>query len=225
MKKLKPTVAIISVVLFIASCEKDDTNSTPSCQINCENGGVVTSTCSCDCPDGYTGLNCEIKTNPVQIVTVNRNPGTYYQIKPVRSNGDNEFDGIVDVTIKVDLEISSDKTKVYAVSDALFYEPKGDYSTAIINPNLSSSRILLYTAPSGKKIDYINSTTGIIMGPVRLNSTGTHFVNNLSVSNHFLHKIEFIADTSGDDLPSDGSSDRCRYRIYFDDFEVAISNK
>jgi hypothetical protein len=225
MKNKIKFLAILTVSVMIASCEKEVDPPEPSCNIVCMNGGTVTSNCGCACPSGFTGTNCQTSLNNSQMVTVNLNPGTYHQILPIKTNGDNEFDGQVYVTINVTLEISSDRRKIHAVNELLFYEPGGDHTTARIIPGNSASKILLYTAPAGKKIDFINSSTQINYGPHLIqNYHGTTFINNLNASNHFLHKIEFIADTQGNDLPANGTTSYSRYRIYFDDFQVAISD-
>ena len=57
MKKLKLIFTTLFVIFFFAQCEKP-------CTRTCSNGGIVNSKCGCDCPNGYTGENCQIAPIP-----------------------------------------------------------------------------------------------------------------------------------------------------------------
>lgn len=59
MKKLKSIFAILVVVVLFTSCTPE-----PPCSRICNNGGKVNSNCGCDCPNGYTGDNCQIAPIP-----------------------------------------------------------------------------------------------------------------------------------------------------------------
>jgi hypothetical protein len=59
-------VGNISATIHIANddCNEDDYNFSVKgkgvCSTVCQNGGLVNTSCGCDCPSGYTGANCEI---------------------------------------------------------------------------------------------------------------------------------------------------------------------
>jgi len=51
--------------LAMFSCSSSDSDS---CEpITCFNGGISTSDCGCDCPEGYTGANCSVEVEPATI--------------------------------------------------------------------------------------------------------------------------------------------------------------
>lgn len=222
MKKLKSIIAICAVAALIASCKKDDNAPLnppiPSCQTECLNGGTVNSNCGCDCPTGYTGTNCQtVVPPPVNYTTVQVNVNSLlsYQLPPIRYAGDNEFGGHIRINGSIQLTLGSNSTKIYAVVNATYIESAGGMDTkAKIDGNLNSNRKLLYTAPAGKKVYSFNSTasTSFYWYP----STNYHGTGNLYPGN-FVYRIEMIGDTSGDDLPSDGTTERSRFRIWFND--------
>lgn len=57
MKKITSILTIIAALAVFISCKKP-------CSTVCENGGIVTENCGCDCPSDYTGPQCEIKIAP-----------------------------------------------------------------------------------------------------------------------------------------------------------------
>ncbi len=214
MKKIKLLLIIAVTTVFISSCKKED--PTPSCQVTCNNGGTVTANCGCDCPSGFTGTNCQTKI--LNTINVSVNHDNYYQLYPLRYQGDNEFGGRIAIDGYVRLITGSNNTKIYGVVDADFRELGGS-TRAIIDGNLSANRILLYTAPAGKTIYNIVSTNYQPFSWYPLfdyHGIGYEYYNN------FVYKIEMVGDTTGDDLPSDGTTGRTRFRIWFDDFTVTI---
>ena len=231
MKNLKLILAISALAVMISSCKKDESpspssggGSTTSCTTTCQNGGTVNSNCGCDCPTGYTGTNCQTKT-PVY-TSVNVNPSTaYHQLAPQWYWGDDDFGGYLTIEWNTQLFMTNNNTKIYAKVFADFREyPTTGNTAAWIDPSLSSNQILLYTAPAGKKIYSINCsyTNGNTLYPGG-NFHGTNtFIN--TGSNSYFNKIDVIGDTSGPDLPYDGSTERSRFRIYFKSFNITLTN-
>ncbi len=53
------------IAIVFLGCSSD---SSDDCQsITCLNGGISNSDCGCDCPQGYTGSNCNIQIQPTTI--------------------------------------------------------------------------------------------------------------------------------------------------------------
>lgn len=63
MKKIKSIIAIFTIVVLNASCNKCDTV--------CKNGGTVTESCGCNCPGGYSGPYCENYNPCYNIICLN----------------------------------------------------------------------------------------------------------------------------------------------------------
>ncbi|MGB6034788.1 MAG: hypothetical protein WBG42_00870 [Cryomorphaceae bacterium] len=66
MKNLKLSFLVSLMIILFAGCEKDDDDDSPQgCTIICQNGGTVASSnCSCNCPAGFTGANCQNQNTP-----------------------------------------------------------------------------------------------------------------------------------------------------------------
>ncbi|CAN5664347.1 hypothetical protein BH11BAC1_BH11BAC1_00060 [soil metagenome] len=226
MKKLKLMFVLFAATALISSCKKNDT--TPNCNTVCQNGGTVDANCGCDCPSGFTGANCQTIVNSVTFypVTVNVNSNSYHQLCPNWYSGDDDFGGCLSIPWSVNLFITSSDTKIYAKVYANYIECSNTgYTAAKVDPNLSSNQILLYTAPFGKRIYSINcgcSNSGTVYP--NLNQHGTMTLVNTN-TNSYLNKMEFIGDTSGPDLPCDGSSERSRFRVYFKSFDITLINQ
>lgn len=213
-----------TIIVLFNSCKKEKVKPDPPCTTTCQNGGTVTPDCGCKCPSGYTGPNCQnlVYTNDMASL----DPGIYYQLCPSWYSGDDDFGGCLTIDWRVQLVLSHNDTRIYAKIYARYKEYTSTGNTAAwIDPNLASSQKLLYTAPAGKKIHTIKSNYsygGRINPPC-------DFYNTISYidigSNSFLSKINFIGDTSGPDLPCDGSTERSRFRIYFKSFGVTLVNQ
>jgi len=68
MKNLLKKFTILSIIVIVFGCSKDDvSSSTPCVPITCLNGGTSKPDCGCDCPIGYTGNNCGTQVTPTKI--------------------------------------------------------------------------------------------------------------------------------------------------------------
>lgn len=65
MKTIIPKLLVLLLVIFFFSCSSDST--TPCVPISCLNGGTSTSDCGCNCPQGFTGINCGTQITPSQV--------------------------------------------------------------------------------------------------------------------------------------------------------------
>ena len=219
--------ALTTAIIF-TSCEKGEENPSdvvsPTCNNVCQNGGTVNANCGCDCPSGFTGTNCQ--TPVVSIISVPLNPNYARQLAPVKYWGDDDFGGCISINWKVQLVFNSTRTKVYAEVFADYRECGSTGNTAAwIDPDLSSNQILLYTAPTGKKILNVNCGSSYSYTEIPnhdYHGTITRLIND---NNSFLNKLEFIGDTQGSDLPYDGTTERSRCRVYFKTFNVSLINK
>jgi hypothetical protein len=222
MKRLKLIIQSFLIIVLVNSCEKVDPVS--SCSKTCLNGGTVTANCGCNCPAGYSGENCQnlVYTS----VPVNIDPNIYHQLCPAWYFGDDDYGGCLSIEWSVQLVLTNNNTKAYARIYANYKECSSTGNTAAwIDPDLASNQILLYTAPAGKKIHSINSAYYYTRTEYPVyDFHGTLIITNSNV-NSFLNKIELIGDTSGSDLPCDGSTERSRYRVYFKSFGVTLVNQ
>lgn len=225
MKKLTSLLTICATIAMISSCKKSVPVPDPvpaPCNIVCNNGGTVNQNCGCDCPTGFTGTNCQTPVNTLTTLNVSINKDLFYTLPPLRYAGDNEYAGYIRIDGKVTLETGANNTKIYGVVNATYIENNGGDTKAKIDGNSSANRILLYTAPTGKKVVSINSYAPYAFywypAPHQLGKGEL-------VANKFVYKIEMIGDTVGDDLPSDGTVENARFRIWFDDFNITIGNQ
>jgi hypothetical protein len=212
MKKLLVILTIVSINLFVTSCTKD--NPLPQNKIETPP------------PPNPLPPNPPPPNPPPPIYTpihVSIDNSVYHQLHLDWYSGDDDFGGWMTINGWVKLILADNNTRVYAQVSAEYDEYSSTGNTkARIDPNSDANKILLYTSPSGKKVSSINSNSylsfhwypsGDYHGIGVLNSTG------------FVHKIEMIGDTSGPDLPCDGSTGRSRFRIYFDDFDITITDQ
>jgi|GEM_PF-2281409 hypothetical protein len=55
----------LSCVIAVSSCRKDEPDPpSEGCTITCQNGGTVTASCECNCPNGFYGTNCQNQQTP-----------------------------------------------------------------------------------------------------------------------------------------------------------------
>ncbi len=67
MKNCVKGLSMLLIIALFFGCSKDD--SEESCTpIACENGGVSTADCGCNCPVGFTGLDCSTQVAPTKIL-------------------------------------------------------------------------------------------------------------------------------------------------------------
>jgi hypothetical protein len=84
MKILLKTL-FLALTLTFFSCS-NGSDSEPCIPITCLNGGISNIDCGCDCPIGYTGVNCSEQVTPSKITI------TKFTVKvfPItQTNGDN----------------------------------------------------------------------------------------------------------------------------------------
>lgn len=81
MKKFLLNTALVTILfLAFSGCSSDsDSSCTP---IPCLNGGVSNSDCGCDCPDGYTGINCATQVQPTKIKITKIRVTSFPNLKP-----------------------------------------------------------------------------------------------------------------------------------------------
>ncbi len=64
MKKL---FALLVVLMLNINCSSDSNDSAACTPIPCLNGGTSNANCGCDCPQGYSGVNCSTQMLPTTI--------------------------------------------------------------------------------------------------------------------------------------------------------------
>ncbi|MEP7170472.1 MAG: hypothetical protein ABI855_13970, partial [Bacteroidota bacterium] len=145
-----------------------------------------------------------------------------FDLCPYKTTGDFEFNGHMNVSGSVELSITSDKKKIIASVYANFIENGGRADTkASIDGNLSTGQIILFVAPGKKKITKIETSDRVEIFNFTQQS-GNYQPMHKEYSS-FVHKIEVVGDVKGKDLPCDGSTNKSRFRIYFNDFKVILS--
>jgi hypothetical protein len=76
---MKKTISILSLLLILTvSCSSEGESDNACTPITCLNGGTQTVDCGCDCPEGYSGVNCSTRLTPSSVkitrVVVNKFP-------------------------------------------------------------------------------------------------------------------------------------------------------
>ncbi|MFK7772690.1 MAG: hypothetical protein AB8F94_11145 [Saprospiraceae bacterium] len=165
MKLLKPTLfllALLCIVLSTQSC-KDACDD-----IDCQNGGICEEG-SCNCPDGFSGVNCEIED-----LCVTQNVDC--------QNGGTCFDGACDCpegVIGSNCE-SFDPTKVQFLLD-------GGYSPQVLFEGGISLDSLYGKVYKDGLIFYLNTDngTGMVasMSDLTLSNWGCYVTDNLNINN------------------------------------------
>ncbi|MEZ4808252.1 MAG: hypothetical protein R2815_12385 [Flavobacteriales bacterium] len=92
---------ILGLVITTSACTKDEiTPAGDNCSITCQNGGILTQDCSCDCPPGFNGPTCENSTTQQE--------PTGFQISAIRliswmpSNGGQPWDATSNIPGSID---------------------------------------------------------------------------------------------------------------------------
>ncbi len=49
----------LCLVFIVSSCSDDDDDTSSNCNLSCQNGGALIPGCSCACPEGFIGQECE----------------------------------------------------------------------------------------------------------------------------------------------------------------------
>ena len=65
MKTIFKRLSVLTIAFLFFNCSSDST--TPCVPISCLNGGTSTPDCGCNCPQGYTGINCSTQIAPTKI--------------------------------------------------------------------------------------------------------------------------------------------------------------
>ncbi len=157
------------------------------------------------------------KKDPIEImVPINNNWSD--TICPIKVSNDmrDDFGGPVKILGSVDI-IVRNKRKIYASVSATFMNMDEKKSVKAV---IDDERILLFEAPPDKIIQSVDASTEyfrFIQEPKNHNPLSKNFAG-------FVHRIEVIGDTKYKDLPCDGSTDKCRLTIYFDDFKVTLAD-
>ena len=68
--RMKKTLLLLTctLFLFLAGCNNSTEGTCTS--VTCLNNGVPTEDCGCDCPDGYTGVDCAALVTPTTVTIV-----------------------------------------------------------------------------------------------------------------------------------------------------------
>lgn len=67
--KLGTLLIITACTWAFSSCNPDDDDvASPSCNTSCQNGGTVAANCTCNCPNGFYGANCQNQQIPVRFI-------------------------------------------------------------------------------------------------------------------------------------------------------------
>ena len=94
MKKL-----IFLSLFLIFSCSSDNESDNSCTPVACLNGGTPTTDCGCDCPEGFSGLDCSVKLTPISVtitkIDVKKFPdtdnGEPWDTLPINSDADIYF--------------------------------------------------------------------------------------------------------------------------------------
>ena len=93
---LKPTILFLFLFLATSCSDNSDDSCTP---ITCLNGGIQTTDCGCDCPEGFSNLDCSFKLTPISVTITkidikkfpDTNNGDWWDNLPINSDADIYF--------------------------------------------------------------------------------------------------------------------------------------
>ena len=164
----------------------------------------------------YNVSECSIIGEPA---TVKINHAIGHLLNPAKYAGDDEFGGCVNIFGNVKLEIRGNE--LWAIVDGEFDECSNGDTKSKIDGSLEKNQILLYIAPPGKTIASVGVNTITYFNQTDPENS-SYDAFNLDIISGFVDHISVVADTDGDDLPSDGSDGRCKFTIYFKDFPITL---
>lgn len=221
---VKSTLVTILLGMVLLSCEKE-TSEPSQCSITCQNGGYTTSSCSCNCPEGYEGVYCHTSTEEEGGNNGGGNSGTpTYQnlsvtpsdqirLCPTWTNGDRDFGGQVDVEVKITI-LKKSQNQIWRRVEFILEEPNPDYSTAIGHWEQK-----IYQAPSGWTVHEIITNT-----QSNWSYTDTDHSLDTGTSNNPhspVYKIKVNGDTSGNDI-GNCTTDDSYLSVYYNPIEFKI---
>lgn len=68
--RILKAIFMIAISILFFGCSSDD-SGTPECPVlTCENGGYFED-CQCNCPEGFTGTNCQTPITPSRVIITN----------------------------------------------------------------------------------------------------------------------------------------------------------
>lgn len=202
------------------TCDCDTNYSGPTCDIFtdpcpntiCVNGTENYTNCSCNCSQGWTGADCS-----EQIPTATSfQPDPILDICPTHIGGDREFAGNGPaVTIRCEVYVLNGKD-IYADP---YFHARETISSNATEALYQNSPILIYSAPSGKKINQILSDT---YSQAYYVDTDLLFDIPTITGGNLVSQFRSMGDTGGNDLGPCISDSDAELNIYFNVIEVEL---
>lgn len=89
-------MALLSISFL--GCSSDDSKDSDCQVLSCQNEGVFEN-CSCNCPDGFTGTNCEVQLTPSKVLITKITVKSF----PNQDAGSNwDFNGLPDIYVDIE---------------------------------------------------------------------------------------------------------------------------
>lgn len=92
--------AIVLAVITISfyGCSSDESKDSDCPILNCQNEGVFEN-CSCNCPEGYVGTNCEVQLTPIKVLITKITVKSF----PNQDAGSNwDFSSLPDIYVSIE---------------------------------------------------------------------------------------------------------------------------